>query len=161
VPVPGLEHGPRRIQERLAKVVPSGDLPDGLHIATAGDFPPLHKGGLEALEAWLKEHPAARLLVLDTLARVKPGKKQNQESYEQDTAVVAALQKLSIDHGAALVVIHHTRKCESDDFLEEVSGTYGLTGAADCVAVLARKARGEMDGTLRLTGRDIEERNWP
>jgi RecA-family ATPase len=152
-----LEDGPRRVQERLIKIVPFGDLPNGLHIATAGDFPPLHKGGLPALEDWLKEHPEARLVIIDTLARVKPGKGRNQDSYEHDTAVIAALQKLSIDHGTAIVVLHHTRKTLAEDFLEEVSGTYGLTGAADCVAVLARKERGEMDGTLKLTGRDIEE----
>jgi hypothetical protein len=153
-----LEDGPRRLKERLAKIVPFGELPGGLIFATVGDFPPLHKGGVEALDSWLKEHPGARLVVIDTLARVKPARKGNQDAYDHDTAIVAGLQRLSIEHQVALVVIHHTRKNIGDDFLEEVSGTFGLTGSADCVAVLARKGRGQMDGVLKLTGRDIEEK---
>jgi hypothetical protein len=152
-----LEDSERRLKERLEKIIPFGELPEGLHIATAGDFHPLHKGGLEALEAWLREHQGTRLVVIDTLARVKPARRVNQDAYDHDTAVVSALQRLSMEHGVALVVVHHTRKRVTDDYLEEVSGTYGLTGAADCVAVLARKARGEMDATLKMTGRDIEE----
>jgi hypothetical protein len=53
--------------------------------------------------------------------------------------------------------VTHTRKAAAEDFLEEVSGTLGLTGAADSVLVLKRD-RQAVEGTLSLTGRDIEER---
>jgi hypothetical protein len=58
-------------------------------------------------------------------------------------------------------VIHHTKKAGVDDFVDEVSGTFGLTGAADAIVVLSRVARGRLDGILKLTGRDVEEQELP
>src|SRR5690606_15041538 len=51
---------------------------------------------------------------------------------------------------------HHIRKMESDDPLESLSGTNGLTGAADCVMVLQRDI-GTGNCRLYVRGRDIEE----
>jgi hypothetical protein len=157
-----LEDSERRIKERLEKILGAGEpFPDDLHIITATGFPPLHSGGLIALDAWLKDHPGVKLVIIDTLGRVKPARGRNQDSYDHDTLVIAALQKLYIDHQAAIVVIHHTKKAAVDDFVDEVSGTFGLTGAADAIAVLSRVARGRMDGVLKLTGRDVEEQELP
>lgn len=157
-----LEDSERRLKERLEKIMGAGEpFPDALHILTATGFPPLHNGGLVALDAWLKDRPEVKLVIIDTLGRVKPARGRNQDSYDHDTLVISALQKLSIDHQVALVVIHHTKKAAVDDFVDEVSGTFGLTGAADAIAVLSRVARGRMDGVLKLTGRDIEEQELP
>jgi hypothetical protein len=52
------------------------------------------------------------------------------------------------------VLVTHTRKMEADDPLEAISGTNGVTGAADAVLVLARGPKGT---TLYGRGRDIEE----
>jgi hypothetical protein len=154
-----LEDSERRLKERLEKIVGSGEpFPEGLHIVTATGFPPLYSGGLPALDAWLKDHPRVKLVIIDTLGRVKPARGHNQDSYAHDTIVISALQKIANDHQLALILVHHTKKAGATDFVDEVSGTFGLTGAADCVAVLARQGRGEMDGILKLTGRDIEEK---
>lgn len=153
-----LEDSERRLKERLKKMFPSGELPEGLHIVTAGNFPPLQDGGLVALDTWLSGHRQTRLVIVDTLARVKPSRKRNQDAYEHDAAIIASLQAIAFKYNLAIIVIHHDTKAVFDDFLMAVSGTFGLTGAADCVAVLARKGRGEMDATLKLTGRDIEEK---
>jgi hypothetical protein len=152
-----LEDSERRLKERLEKIIPFGELPENLHFLTARDFPPLHKGGLEALDAWLSDHPQARLVIIDTLARVKPPRGRNQESYDHDTAIIATLQAITIKHSLALIVIHHTKKVETDDFVEAVSGTYGLSGAADCIAVLIRKDRAAADAELKITGRDVAD----
>ncbi len=45
------------------------------------------------------------------------------------------------------------------DFVEAVSGTSGLTGAADTIVVLDR-ARGQDDAMLKVTGRDVDEREY-
>jgi len=55
-----------------------------------------------------------------------------------------------------VVLVHHVRKMGSDDFLEQLSGTNGIAGAADTIHVLQR-SRGEADGVLHTTGRDVEE----
>ena len=58
--------------------------------------------------------------------------------------------------GLALVAVHHDRKADADDFLDSVSGSNGITGAADTVLVL-RRSRGSADAVLHVTGRDVEE----
>jgi hypothetical protein len=52
-------------------------------------------------------------------------------------------------------VVHHDRKAEADDPFDTVSGSLGLTGAADTILILKRQTGGV---TLYARGRDIEER---
>ena len=58
--------------------------------------------------------------------------------------------------GATLLVNHHQRKAEATDFIDAVSGTAGLAGAADTIIVLARD-RQEAAGLVKVTGRDVAE----
>jgi hypothetical protein len=55
-----------------------------------------------------------------------------------------------------LLVNHHDRKAAADDFVDTVSGTHGLAGAADTVIVLTR-SRNETSGLLKVTSRDVPE----
>jgi hypothetical protein len=50
--------------------------------------------------------------------------------------------------------VHHTRKMDADDVFDTVSGSRGLTGAADTILVLQRQGGGV---TLHAQGRDIDE----
>ena len=59
--------------------------------------------------------------------------------------------------GIAVVLVHHQRKMDDPDPLNTVSGTNGITGAADTTMVLDRK-RGEKRAILKVTGRDVIER---
>lgn len=150
-----LEDSRRRLQSRLQKVLDRRRCPPALHLAT--ECPRLDDGGLDRISSWLLAHPEARLVIIDTLAKVKPHRKRNGDIYAEDNAAGAQLQALAFKHPVAVVVVTHTRKASAEDFLEEVSGTLGLTGAADSVLVLKR-ARHAAEGTLSLTGRDIDER---
>ncbi len=150
----GLEDNPRRLQSRLEVI--ADHVPEGLHLATSGAMSRLYEGGLEQLDGWLTEHSACRLVVIDTLARVRPRRKHGADLYEEDATLGAQLQALAVKHGIALVMVHHVRKALADDFLDTVSGSTGLTGVVDAVLVLTRQ-RGEADAVLHVTGRDIEE----
>ncbi len=76
--------------------------------------------------------------------------------YAGDYDDVSALKNISDKYGIAVVVVHHVRKLKdvSDPF-NEVSGSTGITGAADTNFVLKR-SRANETGTLIATGRDIE-----
>jgi hypothetical protein len=67
---------------------------------------------------------------------------------------VGPLQQIAGKRGLAIVLVHHLRKMEAEDPLDTVSGTTGLTGAADTVMVLTRDGQG---CTLYGRGRDIDE----
>ncbi|MFK4084162.1 hypothetical protein ACI2LF_08660 [Kribbella sp. NPDC020789] len=60
------------------------------------------------------------------------------------------------NYGIAVVLVHHLRKMAADDFTAELSGTNGIVGAADTIMALKRP-RGEADGVLHITGRDVDE----
>jgi RecA-family ATPase len=114
----GLEDSNSRMQKRLRKLLPDGKSPKGLYILTrTNGFPPLDKGGLKALDDWLKNYPKVKLVILDTWARAKSPHKGNQNIYEADVAALAPLQDLAFRHNLALVAIHHIRKQKADDVL--------------------------------------------
>ena len=54
---------------------------------------------------------------------------------------MAAAKELADEHHIAVVVAHHDRKAKADDdWLDAVSGTHGLAGAADTIVVLSAPA---------------------
>ena len=75
--------------------------------------------------------PEARLIIVDTLAIVRPPKGRNQDSYAADYDALSPLQRFASEHRIAVVVVTHVRKAEAEDPLEMISGTNGLTGAAN------------------------------
>jgi AAA domain len=119
-----LEDNRRRLQKRLGKML-GGPAPRGLEMATT--WPRLNEGGVEALGAWLLEHPEARLIAVDTLAKTRP-LARGQNVYQEDYAALEELLPLAAEHGVAVVVVHHTRKMAAADPLDEISGSTGLTG---------------------------------
>lgn len=149
-----LEDNPRRLQTRLRILLGSASPPEGLQIDT--EWPRLDEGGMDQLTGWLDEHPAARLVVIDVWSRVRPYSRDTANQYQSDYEAAATLQAVAIKYGIAIVCLFHTRKAEADDFVETVQGTLGTAGAADTIVVLKR-ARGEADATLFVTGRDVLE----
>lgn len=111
---------------------------------------------LETIRAQMRRHPETAMVVIDTLGKVMPQSQVGESAYQRDYRVGSALKRLADDHpGLAVVVLHHDRKAVSDDFVDSVSGTHGLAGAADTVMALIRKRQAE-DGSLLVTGRDVE-----
>lgn len=149
-----LEDNPRRLQSRLETVLKDAPAPDLLEIGTT--LPTLDKGGVDVIRAWLEAHQDARLVIVDTLARVKPAASKAGNAYDSDSAALGPLQSLALEHGVAIILVHHTRKSDAVDVFDTVSGSTGLTGIADATLIL-RRARAETGATLHVTGRDIEE----
>jgi len=150
-----LEDGWRRLQDRLRTTLSGEDTPPGLFFAV--EWPRLDDGGLTAIERWMQKHPDTRLVVIDTLKRVRPQQNMRARLYDSDYDSVAPLGDLARKYHVTILIIYHTRKSESDDPLDLVSGTLGLTGAVDGVLVLKR-SRGSCDATLHITGRDFGDK---
>src|SRR5262249_10678457 len=147
----------RRLQRRLTKLLAAfnGTWPPGLTFAT--EWPRSDQGGLADIEGWIKDaleegkHP--HLIVVDTLAlfrKLATGK----QGYQEDYTAIAELQKRTRKYNITIIVVHHDRKSGADDVFDTVSGTLGLTGAADTIAILKRQAGAV---TFHVRGRDIEE----
>jgi hypothetical protein len=149
-----LEDSLARLQRRLALF---GAWPKRLHLAT--EMRPLDRGGVEHLRFWLDEHADAKLLIIDTFGRVRPAGRRAENPYDADVKALSQLQKVGLDYDLCVLAIHHSRKAHSEDPLEMVSGTTGITGTADTTMVL-RRSRQEHEAKLFVTGRDVEEQEW-
>jgi hypothetical protein len=114
----------------------------------------------QTIEAWAAEVPddgPPPLVVVDTLGRVKGARGPVESQYDHDYRVGAALKATAdMRQGMALVVVHHDRKADSADFVDAVSGTNGLAGAADTIVTL-RRERATPNGLLAVTSRDEVE----
>ena len=151
-----LEDTDRRLQSRLLSILGEASAPASLTLTTA--WPRLDESGVEELETWLRTHPEARLVIIDTLAKVRSPRGRNDTLYESDYAAVAALKALADRFGVAILVLHHLRKMDAPDPVDAISGTLGLSGAADAILVLKRD-RGQRDASLFVTGRDLDEQD--
>ncbi|HEY8594562.1 MAG TPA: AAA family ATPase [Devosiaceae bacterium] len=146
-----LEDNQRRLQRRMRHVY--GDQiewPTNFHFTT--QMSKFDQGGLEQLEQWIEDHQPS-LVIIDTLVCIRP-KSNKDNGYDADYGALAPLQKLAGEYGIAIVVIHHLRKMSGDDPLDKVSGTTGLTGAADSILVLDRQSHGT---TLYGRGREMDD----
>ena len=56
-----------------------------------------------------------------------------------------------------MLLVHHTRKQNSDDKFDMISGTSGLLGAADGAFLLQKEKRTGNAATLEVSGRDQQD----
>ena len=87
---------------------------------------------------WLANAEDPRLVVIDTMASVAPetnGSNRHLDDYKA-LAPLALLATLWPD--TLFVMVHHTNKGESTDVMHRISGSNGLAGATDGIAVLTR-----------------------
>ncbi len=148
-----LEDSYTRIQSRLFQL--TEDAPPTLHFANLSDS---IGGGLEEqIREFLSAHPQTKLVVIDTLQKVRRSV-PDANPYANDYRDLSALKQLADQSHIAILLIHHLRKMNDDDPLNMISGTTGISGATDSSFVLKPDKRGSDRATLYCTGRDIEYR---
>lgn len=153
-----LEDGRRRFQSRCRTILgPGASIPSLLSVVTKIEPSNL----FESIDRWLYEHADNQpLVVLDTLGKVMPPAVAGESAYQRDYRIGSQIKRLSDDYpGSSFVSIHHDRKAQSEDFVDAVSGTHGLAGAADTIILLERE-RQQSEGVLHVTGRDVDEAEY-
>jgi hypothetical protein len=153
-----LEDGKKRMQKRLRRMLKGELVPERLHLAYK--FPLVNEGGLELIEEWLIDYPEARLIVVDTLKRLRPVVRSKRNQYDVDYEAVSGLNDLAQRYSVAILIVTHTNKQDGEevDWFNAISGSLGLTGAVDA-AMLLRRPRNESQGCLSVSGRDAGEKS--
>jgi hypothetical protein len=161
-----LEDSWGRIQDRTSKIM--GALPKyHAQAAQASEnavvcitWPPLGAGCIEEMEQFLTDNPDTVCIIVDTLAKVRPiGGPKNSNAYEVDYAVVSAFQSFAIRNHIAIILITHLRKssgAKEEDPFEQVTGSMGISGAADTTIRLKRGQNSDF-AEFYIRGRDVEE----
>ncbi len=126
---------------------------------------PRGDAGIDALEAYLDTYPLTKLIVIDTYACFRDSS-SNRDVYQRDYDQMTPITQLCARRQVCALVVHHEKKglagIQSGDFMEDVSGSTGITGAADGVMSI-KGVRGPTTENeariLQVSGRDIPELN--
>ena len=148
-----LEDDFQRIQSRMFMMYGVNDT-DRLHFATAAGK--IGNGLDEQLENFVRKHPDTRLIIIDTMQKIREVGGEAY-SYASDYEIVTKLKAFSDKYGICFLVVHHTRKMESSDSFDMISGTNGLLGAADGAFVMQKEKRTDNKAVLEVAGRDQQD----
>lgn len=95
--------------------------------------------GLEGqLEYILARNQGVSLIIIDTLQMIRKSS-NNKMNYSSDYGIIEILKRFADRFKVCLLVVHHTRKQDSDDVFDTISGTNGLLGAADGAFVMQKE----------------------
>lgn len=154
-----LEDSNNRLQERMKKVLNGRIAPK--NFAMSIKSADLGHGLFEQLEQFLKQNPKTQLIVIDTFQRIRAEAKRGESIYTTDYKEAGQLKSFADEHKICIVLVHHTKKARDiSDTFANISGTMGLTGAADTMIVMHKESREDENTKLSLTGRDIEMQNY-
>lgn len=145
-----LEDDYQRLQSRLFRMF-GVEGTDHLHLAVQSK---LISEGLEVqLEDFLKTHPETRVVIIDTLQKVREFSGDTY-SYASDYEVIGKLKEFADQKGICILIVHHTRKTPAGDQFEMISGTTGILGCADGAFLMRKEKRTDNSATLDIVGRD-------
>ena len=145
-----LEDDYQRLQERMSRMF-GVEGTDSLHFAVYAKQ--LGAGLDEQLEKFIREHPDTRLIIIDTLQKIREVS-TDAYSYANDYDIVGRMKQFADKNGVCLLLVHHTRKQQAGDRFEMISGTTGLLGCADGAFLLQKEKRTDLSATLDIVGRD-------
>ncbi len=148
-----LEDDYKRLQERMYRMFGT-ESTDNLFFATSANQ--LGKGLDEQLQGFIREHADTRLIIIDTLQKVREAGGDNY-SYANDYEIITRLKHFADSYGICLLLVHHTRKQRSEDNFDMISGTNGLLGAADGAFLLHKEKRVGNSAVLEISGRDQQD----
>ena len=152
-----LEDGDSFEQERLNIVLDGQQAPKNFHFVFSNVMP-MNEGFLLQLEELLKQFPDVKIVVIDTLQFIKYRQGKSESAYETDYRTGRDLKEFAEKKNIAIVVVTHTTKMRYvDDDMANVSGTNGVTGAADAVIVLGKEKRTDLEAKMFITGRKVRQ----
>lgn len=158
-----LEDTEKRLQDRL-KGSGIDNTCDTSRLDIVTEIPRQDEGGLDFIKVWLAEHSEAKLVIVDTLQKFRKLSKGKLNVYAEDYETLSEMKKVADEFNVSFLVIHHLKKMSAKeemmgDWINQLSGSAGITGCADTILALKRE-RVSTHGLLRITGRDVEEKDY-
>ena len=151
-----LEDDYQRLQGRMSRMF-GVEGTDNLHFAITSAQ--IGLGLVEQLDNFLKDRPDTRLVIIDTLQKVRDAIGEAY-SYSGDYDAIGQLKGFAASRGICLLLVHHTRKQQADDKFDMISGTNGLLGAADGAFLLQKEKRTDGSAVLDVAGRDQQDQRF-
>lgn len=155
-----LEDRNDRLKQRTTQLLSGEMFPEWLMLGT--ESATLDNNFIQQLEDSLKKHPETKLIIIDTFVKIRGEAKRNESAYGVDSREAGVIKKFADTHGIAVVLVTHTRKgIDPDDPFVNITGTYGVAGAADDMIVLTKQKRSDEVTKMSVTGRDVSYEEFP
>lgn len=113
---------------------------------------------LRQLKEWIDSKSNPKLIIIDTMARIKGKVRRGEDGYSAEYRFLTPLHDLALDKSISVICVTHTRKGNGllvDDPMEMIHGSTAQFGTADNGWVLTGK-REEATKVLHCSGRDYE-----
>jgi hypothetical protein len=145
-----LEDNIQRLQRRLKTL----GIPEEKNIPIVFSFAlsQVGRGAVKEIKTCIQEFKPD-LIIIDPWAKIKP-KIRGKDMFLEEYKALDIFKKFS-QEGVSLLLIHHTRKTQAEDPIDEILGSTGQTAVVDNILVLKR-ARGTQTAVLHLILRDFE-----
>ena len=136
----GLEDSERRLKDREKKLGVNTLTPPYVDV----EAPYLNMGLEESLQNWIDTVKNPKLIVIDTLARVKAvsGRNKAGTAYDHDNETLRSIQKLAVKNGVSIVLVSHLNKAPQDYAFDKITGSTGLQGICDAMWLVERGEHG-------------------
>ena len=151
-----LEDSLHRLQSRMNQILDGRPAPERFYFAT--EAPKLDGGLLDTLYDHLMKYPDTKLVIIDTLQKIRGRSLPRESSYAQDYREMEIVKGFMDRYGVSALFVHHNRKMKDDDDpFNMISGTNGIMGAADTIWTITKAKRADEEATLHIIGRDVEQ----
>lgn len=148
-----LEDNPRRMKDRITKL---GHSKCKKHPTIVTESPYLNYGLEESIRAWTKQVFHPRLVIVDTLAKVKNQWNRSDTAYDKDNKLLRDIQHLAGELSITIIFVSHLGKAQQDYSWDKIQGSTGMQGMTDFMWMLDRGDQGT-SASLKGRGRDMED----
>lgn len=153
-----LEDSLFRLKERLNKVIDGDKAPNNFYLAIRANG--MDGGLLQQIDEEFEEHPDIKLIIIDTLQKVRGSAKKDEMSYATDYRELGVLKEYADNKKICILLVHHLRKmADENDVFNMISGSNGIMGVTDNIFIIYKKKRKDENAVLFMTGRDIRQQD--
>ena len=144
-----LEDSKRRIKDRIIKLGYQKLNPPTILLAS--DVPYLGFGFEECVQEWINSKDNPRLIIIDTLARIRPrARKSSGTAYDIDNELLSKIQTIAVQNNITIACISHLSKAQQEYNFDRIQGSVGVQGISDFMWLIDR---GDNSNQASIVGR--------
>lgn len=153
---------PARVRkQRLMKMTGGAPIPPGIKFIDSART--INHGFQDDLELMLKEWPDTKLVIIDTIKKIRNPKPSNLDQNLHDDIEIGALAKFTNDHDILILCNNHNVKMNNEDPFDNALGSISVQGSLDSILVITQEKDDNgrtTSTTLHVKGREIEEEHF-
>jgi len=144
---------------QLPDVIANGGNPWRFHIPNINCFKcslkNMRQEALAPIAKFLSNHPRCKVVVIDVLSSILADMGINSHSPEKSRAVLEPLNKLGLEFGVSIVVLHHNHKSASQNQLHRLAGSIQVAASARLVWMVEKHPENDSLRVIKPVGGNI------